>query len=231
MNYSEKEMAALINEVETQFSNHLKKAENDETTTLAKSEETNEVVLEDNSEETSTDLNKSEESGFDYDEEDFDNMDTMYASMTKAEQSAHYASLSKSLSIEAPASDESAGTDLNKSETVTNDLHKSEIASKDEEIGELKKSLEQLTSAMSKFVKARAPQRKAVTNIEYIAKSEEDVNKSEPAKEDVSKLSKSEISKRLSAKIRSGELKKSDRDQITSFYDNTIQFDAIKHLL
>ena len=228
MNYSEKEMAALINEVETQFSDHLRKAENDEVkASLQKSEEANEEVV---LEESEVVLEKSENTGIDYDEEDYGEMDTMYASMNKAEQAAHYASICKSLSIEVTPSTEESNTDMKKSETETNDLHKSELASKDVEIGELKKSLETLTTAMSKFVKARAPQRKAVTNIEYIAKSEGDVKKSED-KEDVSKLSKSEVSKRLSAKIRSGELKKSERDQITNYYDNTIKFDAIKHLL
>ena len=229
MNYSEKEMAALINEVENQFSDHLKKAENDEVkVNLQKSEEANKENV---SEEIEVVLEKSENTGFDYDEEDYGEMDTMYASMNKAEQAAHYASICKSLSIEVTPSNEESNTDMKKSETETNDLHKSELASKDVEIGDLKKSIETLTTAMSKFVKARAPQRKAVTNIEYIAKSEGDVKKSEEKSEDVSKLSKSEISKRLSAKIRSGELKKSERDQITNYYDNTIKFDKIKHLL
>ena len=40
-NYSEKEMAALINEVETQFADHLKKAEDEGDTNLAKSEDAN----------------------------------------------------------------------------------------------------------------------------------------------------------------------------------------------
>ena len=230
MNYSEKEMAALINEVETQFSDHLRKAENDEVkANLQKSEEANEEIVSKETEEVVV-LEKSENTGFDYDEEDYSEMDTMYASMTKAEQAAHYASICKNLSIEVTPSAEESNTDMKKSEEESN-LMKSEIEAKDAEIGDLKKSLETLTTAMSKFVKARAPQRKAVTNIEYIAKSEGDVKKSEEEVEDVSKLSKSEISKRLSAKIRSGELKKSDRDQITNYYDNTIKFDEIKHLL
>lgn len=225
MNYSEKEMAALINEVEIQFSDHLKKAENDEVkANLQKSEETNEEIV---SEETEVVLEKSEDTGFDYDEEDFDEMDTMYASMTKAEKAAHYASVCKSLSIETPDSEES-NTDMKKSEEEGN-LMKSEneaLLAKNEE---LTKSLEKLTSAMSKFVKARAPQRKAVTHIEHIAKSEDDIKKSEE-KEDVSKLTKKEISTRLSAKIRGG-LEKSERDNITKYYDGQIQFDGIKHLL
>lgn len=226
MTYSEKEMAALINEVETQFSDHLNKAENEQNASLAKSEEANEVENTEIANEEEATLEKSEENELDYDESDYVEMDKMYASMSKSEMSAHYESIKKSIGIEA----EPVQADMKKSETEINDLHKSEIESKDEEIGELKKSLSKLTVAMTDFLEGKkAPARKAVTRMEHVAKSEE-TNEEAPAKEDFTKLSKKEISNRLSSKIRNG-LEKSERNKINEYYDGNIKLDSIKHLL
>lgn len=217
MNYSEKEMAALINEVETQFADHLKKTEDEVETKLVKSEKEVEVKVEETK--TETTLVKTEEV-FNYDEEDYVEMDKMYASMTKSEVEAHYDSIKKNIETEEVT--------MKKSEVETNDLHKSEIDAKDGEIVDLKKSLSKLTVAMTDFLKGKAPQRKAVTNIEYVAKSEE--VKKEEIKENLNELSKKEISTRLTAKIRNG-LDKSEREKINEFYNGDLKLDAIKHLL
>jgi len=222
MNYSEKEMAALINEVENQFADHLKKTEDEVETKLAKSEETVKTAKVEIESKEEVALEKSEEKNeIDYDEEDYVEMDKMYASMSKTEMTAHYDSIKKSMG------EEIVTTDMKKSEKE-NDLHKSEITSKEEEITELKKSLSELTVAMTDFLKGKAPKRKAVTHIEHVAKSEE--VKTEEVTEDFGKLSNKEISNRLSTKIRSG-LDKSEREKINKYYDGDIKLDSIKHLL
>jgi len=213
MKYSEKEMAALINEVETQFADHLKKAE-DETKTveLKKNEVETEV-------ETEVELNKSEE--FNYDTEDYVEMDEMYNSMSKAEKEAHYESIKKTLNV----------TEMAKSENVeVNDLMKSENTGLKTENEDLKKSLSKLTVAMADFIKGKAPKRKAVTNLEYVAKSETKTEEKTENKVDLRKLSKNEISAKLTAKIRNG-LEKAERNKINQYYDGEININEIKHLL
>lgn len=228
MNYSEKEMAALINEVETQFADHLKKTEDEVETKLAKSEES--IEVKETKIETKVEakvevaLEKTEAIELDYNEEDYVTMDEMYASMSKTEMGAHFESIKKSMGIEV----ESIQTDMKKSEEESN-LMKSEIESKDGEIVDLKKSLSKLTVAMTDFLKGKAPKRKAVTHIEHVAKSEETLEKKEE-KEDVSKLTQKEVSTRLTKAIRGG-LEKAEREKINQFYEGELKFDSIKHLL
>lgn len=230
MKYSEQDMAKLISEVEVEFKEYLAKAE--------QTENTEEVNFEENASED-TDLNKSEPAkGFDYDEDDIQEMNQMYSSMNKAEQAAHYAAIKKSLFGE---SEEDAGTDLNKSETEDKevllkaefDSVKGDLEASKKENEELKKNLETLTSIVSKIVK-KAPARKAVTQlggIQVIKKSEEPVVENED-EVDVSKLSKAEINKILSKKIRDGEIKKTeDKEKINMYCHGQIKVDKIKHLL
>lgn len=224
MKYNEEQMAQLILEVETEFKDYLKKAEQNKEEDLNKSE--------------NFDLNKSE---FNYDEEDITEMNKMYASMSKAEAEAHYKSLKKTL-----FKSEEESKDLNKSEEFSESDNQEEKILKSEietlqgsveeskkENQELKKSIETLTSIISKVVKG-APKRKAVTqmgDIQYIKKSEESV---EDKKEDVdyTKLNKSEINKILSSKIRSGEITKSeDKNNINKYCYGELKFDEIKYLL
>jgi len=230
MKYSEKEMAALINEVETSFSEYLKKSD-DTKTDLNKSEEVENT-------ETKTDT----EDTLDYDESDYVEMDKLYKSMGKAEKIAHYAALKKCLFVE-----EEAEEDLNKSEksekikentevedlkkalNEENDLQKKEIVKLKEENGELRKSLEKLINTLNKSVK-QPPQRKVIDKIEYINKS--DLDDTDKKKIDTSKLTKSQISEKLKERIKSGDLKKSDREKINDYYyDGQISIDTIKHLL
>lgn len=229
MKYSEQEMAALISEVETQFADFLAKAETtNEERKLQKSEKTTEEVIEtEEDEEVEQEMTKSEgELELDYDENDYVEMDKLYQSMSKAEQEAHYKSLKKSLFDD--TSEEIEKTEKVKEEKLAKS--EKEIAL-EEENAELKKNLEKLTVAFTNFLEQkRPPKRKAITKIEYIKKSE--AEKTEEVKVDVSKLSKDEISQKLSEKIRSGSLKKDEKEAIDNYYLSIKpSIDSIKHLL
>ena len=248
MKYSEKDLAALISEVESEFSNHLTKAEQKQDQKIEKSEEVVEKTTENHaktSEETveksETEVNTTEEKKeFNYSEEDFAEMDQLYSSMTKSEAEAHYKSLKKSIYGEEEVIEKTEETETEtevEAKNETSDLLKSEIESvkkNNEELKksneELTKSLEGLTAAMTNFVK-KAPKQKAITRLDYVKKSEADSDV-EKTEEDVAKLNKSEIAKRLSSKIRSGELEKSDKESIDRYYlGETKNINLIKHLL
>ena len=215
--YSENELASLIGEVEEVFAKHLSEEEQK----LEKSEE----VVEEEVEETE-ELTKSEEvQEYQYDEEDLEEMNKLYAGMSKSEQEIHYKSLKKIFFGDMEKSEET----LEKSEPKEEVVAKSEFDSIVEERDELKKTIESLTQAVKDFNKLRAPKQKAITQIQYLKKSEEKV---EEDKTDYSKLSKGEINKILTAKIRSGEIKKSqDREAINAFCLDNTSIETIKHLL
>lgn len=218
MKYNEQDMAQLISEVETEFKEYLTKAE--------------QSVEDENTEEVS--LEKSENE-FDYDESDIEEMNEMYASMTKSEKEAHYASIKAILFGKSEESEE-----LNKSEEPVKEskdeekeLLKSELETSKKETEELKKNIETLTSIVSKIVK-KAPSRKAVTqigNIQVMKKSEEPVKEGKE-EVDYSSMKKSEINKILTGKIRNGEIQKAeDKEKINQFCYGQIKIDEIKHLL
>jgi len=81
--YDEKELLALISEVETQFAEH-----------LAKSETVIEPISKKEQIEAQAEVEKSEH---DYDEEDHKEMDKMYKSMNKSEAEIHYKSVKKAI--------------------------------------------------------------------------------------------------------------------------------------
>ena len=222
MKYNEQDMAKLISEVETEFKDYLTKAEQDIETSKASADEAS--------------IEKKEE--LNYDADDISEMNDMYASMNKSEQEAHYSAIKSTLFIE----EKNESKDLNKSEekNVEEVIAKSEMDSmkgdlkKSEEANvELKKNIETLTSIVSKIVK-RAPARKAVTQvngIEYIKKTEETVVEDKNAV-DFSKMSKKEVNSLLTAKLRSGEITKSeDRENINKFCYGQIDLEKIKYLL
>ena len=240
--YSEKDMAALIGEVETQFADHLKKAEKETEPTLAKSEEISEEVKEvsnESSQEVPV-IEKSEKIDLNYDNEDFAEMDKLYIGMNKAEAKAHYQSVKKALygeEIEKSEEAENKAVKIEKSEieikveTEKNEdfIAKSEFEAVKEENGKLKKSIEDLTNAVKGFNKGRAPKQKAITQIKYLKKSEvEEVPVEE--KIDVSNLTKSEIAKKLSTAVRKG-ADVNDREKIKQYYMDNTSIDTIKHLL
>jgi hypothetical protein len=238
--YSEKDMAALISEVEAQFTNHLAKAEKAQPTDLKKSE----AAEQPKAEETPVVEAAPKEQGFDYDEEDIKEMNEMYSSMTKAEAEAHFESLKKVISKEEETKPETKAEEVvAKSEVKAEEkpeakdeetkLLKSEVESLKSDKEKLEKSLKDLTAALAKYVKGTsAPKQKAITRIEFVAKSEEEKTKTEEKSEDVSKLDKTEISKRLTAKIRSGKLEKAEREKINEFYQTgSKNIESIRHLL
>jgi hypothetical protein len=234
--FSEKDMAALIGEVEAKFADHLAKADK-VTTDLKKSEAAAQPKAEE------TPVVKAAE-GFDYDEEDIKEMNEMYSSMTKAEATAHFESLKKTLKIEEKPevkAEEVVSTKkeevIAKSEVKAEDkdetkILKSEIETLKEEKSKLEKGFKDLTAALAQFVKgSSAPKQKAITKLEYVAKSEEEV-KPEVKTEDVSKLDTKEVSTRLNAQIKSGKLAKAEREKINNYYLNgSKNIESIRHLL
>jgi hypothetical protein len=238
--YSEKDMAALISEVEAQFSTRVAKAEK-EKNDLQKSEAVAQPKVE---EKPVVEATAPQEQGFDYDEEDIREMNEMYSSMTKAEAEAHFESLKKALSKETETKPEVKAEEvIAKSEVkpveekpASNDeetkLLKSEIETLKSEKEKLEKSFKDLTAKLIEFVKgSKAPKQKAITKLEYVAKSEEE-KPQDTKTEDVSKLDKAEVSKRLTAKIRSGKLEKAEREKINDFYQSgSKNIESIRHLL
>jgi hypothetical protein len=211
--YDEKELLALISEVETQFAEH-----------LAKSETVIEPISKKEQIEAQAEVEKSEH---DYDEEDHKEMDKMYKSMNKSEAEIHYKSVKKALFGNSEES-----TEVKKSEAVAEDsFFKSEVESLKKSNEDLKKDLQSVTSllkkAFSKPENKAAPEQKAITEIQYLKKSEDEVKVDE---KDVSKLSKSEINSKLTAQIRTGKLHKNDSDAITTYFTKGT-IDSIKHLL
>ena len=258
MKYTDKDLAALISEIDETFSEHLAKAEQTKQETLAKSEEADaaskeaeDSKVEAQAEETQVQKSEDKTSDeFNYDEEDYKEMDEMYSSMSKSEAVAHLNSLKKALGDNVADAEVVEKTEkkeekeeevIAKSEDKVEDkedndetaLLKSEVEATKKENEELKKSLEKLTGALTKWVKgAKAPKQKAITQIQYIKKSEDEAVEKTEDGVDVEKLSKKDISARLSAKIRSGKLEKAEREKITEYYDNgQTNLDSIKHLL
>jgi hypothetical protein len=220
--YSEQDMAKLIAEVETEFKDYLAKAE--PTVEVAKTE----PVVEEPTE-------------IAYDEQDIEEVNKLYSSMTKNEQEIHFSALKKvflgdekEIVQPEPAKEPAkvdepvAKAEVEKVET----LAKSEVDLLKKENEELKKNFEILTSAVTKMVK-KVPAQKAITKMvdfEYMKKSEEKIP--EPTKPDFSKLSKSELNAILCSKIRAGSITKSeDVENINKFCYNEVSFDTIKHLL
>ena len=77
---------------------------------------------------------------------------------------------------------------------------------------------------LTKLVKKTAPQGKAITSLDVIAKSETHVEEKT--------LSKGEIHEVLKAKSADASLKKSDRDAINAFYlTGQVNVNSISHLL
>lgn len=174
----------------------------------------------------------------DYDAEDLEHMSKMYSSMSRGELKAHHdacrraldsqgmakcgdmsmakAEENKAVAVEAivvPATTPSPEVELLKSENEA-------VKAKNEG---LQKSLDAVTAILTKMVeKKAAPQGKAITSLEAIAKSEATEEKS---------LSKGEVTQILAKKAADPSLKKSDRDAINAFYLTGASIQTISHLL
>lgn len=250
--FSKEELQTMVAELESEFDS-IMKSEQANTQLLAKSEEDSakeekkeeekkpetEAKEDEKTEESAPaaeakEEDKKEESKDEdhgYDDEDMEEMHKMYSSMSKAELKAHKESIEKcyksedmekcgEMSMEKSEKTEEVVVVETKPET---DLLKSENEVIKKENEELKKNIDGLISAMNTFFTKKAPSRKAITDIEFVKKSEEN--------QEVKPLTKSEISSILSKKVQDPTLSKSDRDAINEFYLTNAGVEKISHLL
>lgn len=187
-----------------------------------------------------------QDEGHGYDDEDMAHMQSMYSSMSRAELIAHHDAVKMALDNmgmeqDAPpqmGAPDQAAPPMMKSETdvvievkpeiVTSqetELLKSELATKTGEIEKLNKTLEAVTAFVTKLVEKKgAPQGKAITQLDVIAKSEE--IKTEKT------FTKNEITQILNSKASDTKLQKSDREAINAYYESgQININGISHLL
>lgn len=171
----------------------------------------------------------SEEADLDFDEEDKKELQELYSSMSPKELEAHFNALKAAMST----GDEKESLDMEKcgetkvvksEETSTNLVKSEEFESIKKENDSLKKTMEEYNKVLE-LVRNRvvAPQRKVVTEMASIQKSEE--------AQATKSFTKEEISSTLSTKIRSGSLKKSDLEAINKYYLDSNKIELIKHLL
>lgn len=117
------------------------------------------------------------------------------------------------------------GVQMEKSENTEVELLKSEGLAKDAKIEGLQKSLDAVSAFITKLVEKRvAPQGKAITSLEVIAKSE-------GQGQDEKTLTKGEIDAALSKKSQDPKLEKSERDLINAYYLSGASINSISHLL
>jgi hypothetical protein len=215
MKFSEKDMLDLVNDVEREFADFIAKSETQESEELVKAEENTEG----------------------YSDSEIQELDGIYSSMNKAEAEIHYQSLKKALFGKAEESEEEEKEEKeeDKKEDSKEDEKEMEKSEKDSEISliksekeqlakeneELKKSMEEIKASLAAFVASKqAPQRKAITDVEVLKKTE---TENKP-------LTKSEIDAKLKSVIRNPSLAKKDREAINSYYFNG-SIESIKHLL
>jgi hypothetical protein len=173
----------------------------------------------------------------DYDEQDMDHMHKMYMSMSKGELKAHHDSCRAAL--EGQGMQKCGDMSMAKSETIASvevnadliagkdkelELAKSEVAAANARTEALQKNFDAATAFLTKLVEKRiAPQGKAITSLDVIAKSEG--GKEEKV------LDKGEILALLSKKSQDPKLEKSDREAINAYYLNSGSINSISHLL
>ncbi len=229
--YTEQELNDLISKVESEFSAHLAKAEEELNSKLAKSEEEaeekEEVVeaKEESAEKPEEKKEEEEETSEDrpYDEEELELLHKLYAGMSDSEKELHHAAITKCMNKEEKPEEMTKSEDT-KSEELS--LAKTEIEALKASNEELKKSLETVIETLNKkFVKqpAVAPQRKAITELTVLNKSEES--------EKAPVLTHKEVVKKLSKMAATPDLKKSDREAINKFCVGSGTLDSIQHLL
>lgn len=242
---AEQEFAALIAEAESFAADKsLAKSENADKKDEKKDEDKEEVKAEDKDEKKDKDKNPDAES-HDYDEEDVEELQKCYSSMSKAEMELHKNILEKCYMAKCGemkvVKSEDAEALKNAEETAS--LLKSELelakanfkkASKEAadakaEVETLKKSINDLTVVLNDFLSKKGPVRKAITSIEIVKKNEsESTGGVEPEKN----LSKAEIVAKLNKKASDPSLSKSDREAIDKYFmvEGT-KLDTIRHLL
>jgi hypothetical protein len=114
---------------------------------------------------------------------------------------------------------------MEKSENTATDLLKSELEAKEAELSQLKKNFDAVQEFLAKLVKKTAPQGKAITSLDVIAKSEI----ISPAEKS---LTKGEIHEVLKKKTSDPLLKSEDREVINKYYlSGQVNVNSISHLL
>lgn len=182
-----------------------------------------------------------EDGACDYDEEDLAAMQKMYSSMSKGELLAHHDACRAALDAQGmekcgsqeQAAAPAAAPEMAKSEKVEAievpanivevETLKTELAAQMAKSEELKKNFDAVSEFLTKLVKKTAPQGKAITSLEVVAKSE---GFNQPEKT----LTKSEVTEILKKKDYST-MAKSDRDAIQAFYSGNGTINSINHLL
>jgi hypothetical protein len=211
--YTKQQVDEMLSQVEQEFENALG--------SIAKNEE----IIEEEIEIEAQAIEELEKSEIEEDEieEDYETIDDLYASMTKSEKEAHYAAVKKTLFGEEIEEEVVEEKTMEKSE-IEDDKEFKMLKSENEE---LKKNYEQLNELVNQLLNTKkAPAQKAVTNVNYIAKSENN----EEIKEDLANMSKSEVTAKLKS-IDYSELKKSDREAINNYYLDNGSVESIKHLI
>jgi hypothetical protein len=232
---SEQEAAQLLAKSEEEAKEEEKKEESKEES-KAEAKESEEKKDEPKAEEKKDEEKKEEDDeAHGYDDEDMEEMRKMYSSMSKGELKAHKDAVEKCYMAKCgemtqmAKSEESSqkqpevkAEEQKSSEEST--LLKSELESIKKENEELKKNIEGLVAAINTYVtKKQAPARKAITDIEFVKKSEEGSQERQ--------LTKSEIDSILAKKAQDPKTSAQDRAAINSFYLTNAGVDKIAHLL
>lgn len=171
----------------------------------------------------------------DYDQADHEHMHTMYLSMSRGELKAHHDAVRKALDgkglekcgdMSMAKSEENVVVEIKPEVQSSQELEllKSEVTAEKAKTEALQKSLDAVSSFLSKLVeKKAAPAGKAITSLEAITKSEE-------IKEN-KVLTKSEVDAILNKKTAEPTLAKSDRQLINAYYLDGASINSISHLL
>jgi hypothetical protein len=113
---------------------------------------------------------------------------------------------------------------MQKSENAELELAKAETAQANAKVENLQKSLDAVSAILTKMVERKvAPQGKAITTLDVVAKSE--------GTQSGNSLTKAEVDAKLLKKCQDPKLEKSDRDLINNFYLNSGSLNSISHLL
>lgn len=210
-----------------------KEEEKKEDQPKAEEQKADEKSDEPKAEEKSDEKKEDNDEAHGYDDEDMEEMHKMYGSMAKGELKAHKESIEKcwmakcgDMTQMAKSETTSTVTDVKIEGTKAaseETLLKSELDSAKKENEDLKKNIEGLVSALNSYVTKKAPARKAITDIEFVKKSEE-TPEEKP-------LTKSEIGSILAKKAQDPKLSTKDREAINEFYLTNAGVDKVKHLL
>lgn len=202
--------------------------------------------------EESKEEDKGHEDDHGYDEQDLEELHKMYDDMKRGEHKAHLGALKKAMekcwkgedmdkcwkgeaAMEKKDMDKCGEMTVQKSEKVEaetakpeikveeSSLLKNEVEALKKENEDLKKSVDGLVASMNTFFnKKQAPARKAITEVDFVKKSEDTSDK---------KLSKAEVDQILKTKVSDPKLSGTDRKAINEYYFNNAGLERIKHLL